>query len=210
MSEEIVAEKPAKRVTEYTTVEMGDGRKVEFAGKRKLSKEVMIDREAKTVALRLDFRNGETRTVVPHEDLVLDLIGHGLSQKIGDEAAGEENVDDMVLAIDNAVERHAAGSWSTRKEGEGAGGSFSGASVVIRAIMEATGRDQPTVKAFLDKKLAEAEAKGEKLTRQALYTSFRNPESKTGKIIQRLEAEKAQKNSKLNADAEVAELAAME
>ena len=201
---EVVAEKPVKKEVVRTTVEMKDGRKVEFAGKRKMSKDVLIDRDSGKVKLRLDFVNGETRTIEPHPDLLLDLIGHGLSQKIGDEAAGEAEVDDMVLAIDNAHANHKEGKWSSRVAGEG--GGFSGASVVIRAIMEASGKDQEAVKAFLEGKIAAAEAKGEKLTRQALYQSFRNPNSKTGQIILRLEQEKAAKKTGVNADDLLGEL----
>lgn len=194
---EVVQEKPAKKVVERVTVEMADGRKVEFAGKKQMLKEVLLDRENGKVALRIDFRNGETRTFEPHDDLILEFIGHGMSQKYGDEAAGETDVDDMVVALDAIHERLADAKWSGR---EGTGDGFSGASVVIRAIMEATEKDQATVKAFLQKKLDTAAAKGEKLTRQDLYKSFRNPGSKTGQIILRMEQEKAAKGNKLDAD----------
>ena len=47
---------------------------------------------------------------------------------------------------------------------------------------------------------------GEKLTRQELYSSFRNPASKTGQIIKRLEEEKAAKATKFSADDLLAEM----
>jgi len=204
MSEEIVTEKAPKKVVERTTVEMSDGRKVEFTGKKKLVKEVLIDQEAGTVSVRFDFVNGQTRTFPVHgSKLMLEFAGHGASQKIGDEAAGEDDVDDMVVAIDNIITRLSDGNWSGRKEGDG----FSGASVVIRAVAEVTGKTIEQVKAFLESKLAAAEAKGEKLTRQALYSSFRNPNSKTGQVILRMEQEKAQKANKVNADELLSELA---
>ena len=49
------------------------------------------------------------------------------------------------------------------------GGGVSGASIVVQAICEATGKDLATVKAYLEKKLAA----DPDLTRRALYDSFR-------------------------------------
>ena len=78
---------------------------------------------------------------------------------------------------------------------------------LIKAIVEASGKSVEDIKAFLDAKLETAKAKGEKLTRQALYASFRNPTSKVGQIIRRLEEEKAAKSSAVDADAVLGELA---
>lgn len=199
-----VVEKPAKKEVVKTEVTMTDGRVVTFAGKKKMVKDVLVDHEHGHVAVRFDFVNGETRTFKVGPELRLNFAGHGASQKIGDEAAGEEDVDDMIVAIDAIMERLHRGEWSAKREGSGDG--FSGASVVIRAIAEVTGKDAAAVKAFLDGKLAQAEAKGEKLSRQELYKSFRNPNSKTGQVILRMEQEKAAKSNKVNADELLGEL----
>lgn len=65
---------PARPKTEYLEVKMEDGRTVSFAGKRKLNKETLIDDskiviegdvmqiQAGAVSIRMDFRNGTTRT----------------------------------------------------------------------------------------------------------------------------------------------------
>ena len=194
--------KVAKTETVREAVELTDGRTVEFAGKRKLRKEVII--EGGAVSVRFDFRNGETRTFTVPESLLLDCAGHGASQKIGDDVAGVDDIDDMVVGIDAMIARLNAGSWSAeRAEGDG----FSGASVVIKAIAEVTGKSIDAVKTFLQSKLDQAAAKGEKLTRQALYKSFRNPASKTGQVIQRLELEKTSKSS-VNSDDLLGELEA--
>jgi hypothetical protein len=198
MTEVVEKAAAAKREVVRTEVTMSDGRVVSFAGKKKMVKEVIIDAEHHHASVRFDFLNGETRSFKIGHDLMLQFAGHGASQKIGDEAAGEEDVDDMVIAIDAVMERLSKGEWSARREGGGDG--FSGASVVIRAIAEVTGKDIAAVKAFLDGKLAQAEAKGEKLSRQELYKSFRNPASKTGQVILRMEQEKASKSNKVNAD----------
>lgn len=196
--------KPAKKPVEKEVVKMTDGRSVEFAGKRKMLKEVVLSDGG--VSVRFDFRNGETRTFTVPQELMAQFAGHGASQKIGDETAGVDDLEDMVVGVDTIIERLAKGEWSaTREEGDG----FSGASVVIKAIAEASGKTADQVKAFLQAKLDGAKAKGEKLTRQALYKSFRNPNTVTGKIIQRMELEKASKGG-VNSDDLLSELGANE
>lgn len=223
-----VAEAPAavaakKPKTEVTQVTMSDGRSVGFSGKRKMVKETIID-ESKialdgdtvtlstgAVSVRIDFRNGETRLWAVPVKLVAKAVGHGGEQKLGDETAGEEKVEDMVIAVDDLLTTLNAGDWNRKGEA----GGFSGASVVIRAIMEATkaadgtgGKSVEEVKAFLQKKLDAAVAKNEKLSRKDLYDSFRNPNSKTGQIIERLEREDRAKNNKVDADSALSELGA--
>lgn len=197
---------PAKAPVERTEIQMDDGRKVSFAGKRQADKTVEVNAD-NTVTVRVDFRNGKTVALTTGqlaESVILQAIGHGLSQKIGDEYSGEKDVDDMALAAEDMVKRLLDGDWSKARE---AGDGFSGASVVIRAICEATGKDVDFVKKFLQGKLDAAKAKGEKLTRNELYASFRNPASKTGAIIKRLEEEKLTKASKVNSDELLGELA---
>ena len=184
---------------EVTPVSMTDGRIVNFTGKRKLNKDYEFTPDG--VVCRFDFRNGETRSLAITKDspLLFQFAGHGALQKVGDESAGEPEVDDMVIATDAMLGRLSAGEWGReRKTGDG----FAGASIVIRAVMEVTGKDQTAVKAFLDKKLETTPG----LTRAALYASFKNPTSKTAAIIQRLENEKLTKNSKVDTDELLAEL----
>lgn len=190
-----VTKTPAKPATTYEAVTMEDTRVVQFPGKRQVDKEVLPDG-----SVRFDFRNGATRTVSASalsDDIKIRLIGHGLSQKCGDEYSGVKNIDDMVLAVESMSERLGKGEWSTARE---AGDSFSGASIVIRAICEVTGKTVADIKAFLSKKLDTAKANGEKLTRADLYASFRNPSSKTGPVIERMEREERAKKSSVNAD----------
>lgn len=211
-------EAPTKKAkTEVTTVKMSDGREVGFAGKRRMVKETLIDDskiavdgntitlEDGAVSIRLDFRNGETRTWAVPVSLVAKTCGHGGEQKLGDETAGDESIDDMLINVDDLLGRLRQGEWRTAAR---EGGGFSGASVVIRALMEASGKTQEQIKDFLQKKLDAAAAKGEKLSRQDLYNSFRNPNSKTGQIIERLEREARSKASKVDSDAALAELEA--
>ena len=189
---------PAKAKTEYTNVTMTDGRTVAFPGKRQMSKEI-IKEEDGHVSVRFDFVNGATLSLSSRQltpEIAQQCFGNGISQKVGDETAGVAKVDDMVLAAEAMIERLIGGDWG---KGKVAGDGFSGASVVIRAICEVKGKSVDVVKAFLKKKLDDAKAKGEKLTRADLYNSFRNPESSTGAVIERLEREERAKSAKLSA-----------
>ena len=196
--------KTKKAPTEVENVTMADGRVVGFAGKRKMVKE--INAEAGTG--QFDFRNGESRTFTIPEGLLRDFAAHGASQKIGDETAGVESVDDMVVAVDTIIDRLLKGEWTATRA---AGDSFAGASIVIRAICEVTGKPVDEIKAFLQGKLdtskAAAEATGAKaLTRKELYDSFRKPGTRTAEVIDRLEKEKLAKTSTVEAEDLLAEL----
>jgi len=220
MSNGTEAQVSAKKKTEITTVKMSDGRDVSFAGKRKVLKEtlideskVMIDGDTVTLAdgavqIRIDFRNGQTRTYPLSLRLLAKYAGHGGEQKFGDELASPADKpmseDDMVIALDDLHNQvNLQGDWSAVREG---GGGFAGASVVVRALVEASGKTIEEIKAFLQGKLDRAKANNEKLSRKELYDSFRDPNSKVGKIVKRLEEERLSKEAKIDADAALAEL----
>jgi len=208
-----MAEVETKSKTEYVTVTMTDGREVQFAGKRKVNKETLVD-ESKmaveegvaqfsegAVSIRMDFRNGETRTIALPLAMLAKFAGHGAEQKFGDELATSADKplseDDMVIAIDDLTALVQAGKWGAGRAA--GGGGVSGASTVVLAIMEATGKDAATVKAYLQKKLDS----DKDLTRRALYDSFRVAGTKTGIIIKRLDEAKLAKTAKVDADAEL-------
>lgn len=209
MSETQAAETKAKRPeTVYEKIQMEDGRAVEFAGKRKLDKTVTVDLEKNAVEVRFDFRNGRTLTIGSAQlsnEVLLRALGHGLSQKCGDNAAGVEEVDDIVIAVEDVIKQLTAGTWGLVRE---AGDSVAGAFVVIRAVCEVTGKSITEVKDFLQKKLDTAKAAGQKLSRQELYASFRRPGTKTAEVIKRIEEEKASKASKVNVDDLLGEIGA--
>lgn len=187
MSEENGTAAP-KQKAEVAIVTMHDGREVGFAGKRKMLKSTHID--GTKVSVRLDFRNGETREFVLPDALLLQFAGHGAEQKLGDETAGEDDVDDMVLSIDSLIERLNAGEWRTARE---PGNSMAGTSVLLQALVEASGKTVEEVKAFLkDKKPAEKIA-------------LRNS-AKLQPIVQRIESEKASKNAKVDTGGLLAEI----
>lgn len=205
MSEQ-VTETTAKPKTEYEDVTMETGETVKFPGKRQLVKTVTIDPEEETVAVRFDLRNGRVIQVSSSDistTTLLSALGHGISQKCGDECAGLKEVDDMALAIEEMVDRLKKGEWTATRE---ASDSFSGASVVIRAICEVSGKTPEEVKTYLQKKIDSAAARGEKLTRNQLYRSFRSTSSPTGAVIARMEQEALEKSSKVSAKDLLAEL----
>lgn len=202
--------KPKKAAPEVVAVTMEDGRVVEFTGKRSMLKEIVVGDNS--VSVRFDFRNGQSLTAVVPAQHELYAAGHGYAQKLGDEVAGAKDEagnpisdEDKYLAIE-ALHNRLNDSNDWNKVAEGGGGSVSGASVVLKAIMEVSGKSLADVKAFIEKKLADAEARGQKLSRQALYASFRNPTSKTGQVIERLEKDKKQKAPAIDADELMAEM----
>lgn len=205
---ETVATPAKKPATVYTKVTMEDGREVNFAGNRKSDKTILLDDSGKAIGVRFDFLSGATRSLMFSEVPELTLwyaAGHGIAQKAGDEYSGVKEVDDMVLSVEEIFARLRAGDWAAARE---AGDSTAGASIVIKALMEVTGKPIEFIKDFLNKKLEAAKAKGEKLSRQDLYNSFRNPTSKTGVVIKRLEEEKLAKANKVDAGDLLAEMTA--
>lgn len=174
----------AKREVTIIPVTMSDGRVVEFAGKRKMLKQAVIADNG-SISLRIDFINGQTRLLPLNPTLYAQYAGHGAEQKFGDECAGLEDVDDMVLAVDKLHERvNEQGQWNMRREGSG----FAGTSVLARALAELYGKPIEAIKAFLsDKTTAEKNAlRG-------------NPKVKP--IVDRIESEKAKKGPTIDSDA---------
>ena len=174
----------ARQETQYNAITMLDGRLVEFAGKRKMQKNAVFGEDG-SIKIRLDFINGETRHVSLRDDMLSQYAAHGAEQKLGDEIAGLEDVDDCVIAIDALMDRLDAGNWAVKRE---PGSSLAGTSVLARALVEHTGKDIATIKAFLAGK-----SQSEKVAMRS--------NGKILPIIQRLEAAKAKKVSTVDTDA---------
>lgn len=182
------APKTAKSKAEAETVNMKDGRLVDFAGKRRMIKESFVGDDG-TISVRLDFRNGQTRTMVLQEALMKKYAAHGAEQKLGDETAGVDDVEDMILAIDDLIERLDKGEWTSRAEGSG----IAGTSILLRALVEFTGKPIETIKAYL------------KTKSQKEKVALRNNKD-VKPIIDRLEAEKASKGAQVDTGALLSEL----
>ena len=178
----------AKQETQIETVVMQDGRAVDFAGKRKLLKESLVGDDG-SVQIRLDFRNGETRLFTLPGNLMARFAAHGAEQKLGDEIAGTDDVEDCVLAVDNLIDRLYNGEWSVKRETNG----MAGTSVLMRALVEHTGKTPEQIKAFLSGKS------------QAEKVALRN-NPKIKPIVDRIEAEKASRKTNVDTDALLGEL----
>lgn len=187
-----VPEAPASSVEK---VLMKDGRTVEFSGApnapraRKLLKDTLFEEGSGHPIVRLDFRNGETRLFRIPESLLLKFAAHGAEQKLGDETAGESDVDDMVLAVDALIDRLNKGDWSTKREG-----GMSGTSVLLKALVEIKMVKDPSltledatqrIKDFLSQRS------------QAEKVALRNSDA-VKPIVERIEAEKLAKSAKVD------------
>lgn len=174
---------------EKIAVTMTDGAVVQFNKKQKLVKTSTIS-DAGEISIRLDFLNGQTRNFVVPSSLLARFAAHGAEQKLGDAIAGETDIDDAVLSIDDLIARLSAGDWNTVR----ASGAFSGASVLLQALVEASGKTKEDITAFLATK-----TQAEKL---ALRRS-----AKLKPIIERIEAEKSSKSkSSVDTDSLLGEL----
>lgn len=170
-------------------VKMTDGREVEFAGKRKLLKESIFNEDGTLQGIRLDFRNGETRFFVIPGALFYRFAAHGAEQKLGDETAGIDDVDDQVLEVDELITRLNNNEWNVKREG----GGMAGTSILLKALVEFSGKTVEQIKEFLKSK-----SQAEKL-------ALRNhPQVKT--IIDRIENEKLAKSAKVDTGALLASL----
>lgn len=160
---------------EKIPVTMDDGSIVHFNKKQRLVKTSTISEDG-SISVRLDFSNGATRFFTPRSDLIAKFAAHGIEQKLGDATAGEANTDDALLSVDDLIARLNNGEWTATR----AAGAFTGTSVLIRALVEVSGKSIEDVKAFLANK-----TQAEKL---ALRRS-----DKLRPTIERMEAEKASK-----------------
>ncbi len=185
------------------TVIMTDGRSVEFTGRTRLIKTILISGDE--VAVRFDFRNGQTATYpVPNKHRQY-AAGHGWSQKFGDHVAGMKDEvtkepasdEDMFLALESLYNDLLQGEWNKVKSGDG---TVSGASIILRALAQFYGKSVAVVKQILEDKLAEDKARGGDLSRKAMYASFRNPDTELGQLILSMEAEKKKPKTAVNLD----------
>jgi hypothetical protein len=185
MPETTETTKPATP-TAVEAIPMEDGSIVNFTGKRKLVKEAEVTAQG-TIKLRLCFRNGAVREEIftPDAGTYAKAAAHGYLQKFGDECAGVNDLDDMVQAIDELLVRVNKGEWTSKRE---AGSGNSGASVLARALVEASGKTAEEIKEFLASK-----SQAEKIALR------NNPKIKV--IVDRLEAEKlAKKGGGIDSD----------
>lgn len=171
-------------------VKMDDGRTVPFAGKRKAIKS--SDFANGEVQVRIDFRNGTSKLFSIPKDMTHKAACHGGEQKYGDSYAGLDDVEDMIAACEKVQENLSKGDWTSRVEGSG----IAGTSVLARALAEL----QPSKTMDAIKEWLKTKSQADKMALRA--------SSKLKGIIERLEAEKVAKASKVDTNALFAELGA--
>jgi hypothetical protein len=210
MTEATETQNATKSKTFYEEVTMEDGRKVQFAGKlgekgaRRQLKEAIFDSDGNWIGSQFDFRNGKTLTfAAPSADvkivsggatggrfLLQQLAAHGSLQKIGDETAGVTSIDDMVLAVEETIDLLNKGEWGAEREG---GGGMAGTSILMKALVEHTGKTVDAIKTFLKGKT------------KAQKDAMKN-DKRLKPIVDRLEAEEAAKAAHVNTEALFGEL----
>lgn len=180
---------------EVISVQLNDGRKVDFGLKQKMKGDLLIpgiDGYNGPVAVRFDYISGETRTFPVPEQHRDYSSAHGYKQKLADWVAGLKDndgnpadADDVLL---NMEELHTRLSGSPDWNATPTGGGGTGGTIVLKAFMELTGKTLVDAKAVIEAKLKATEG----LTRQALYASLRKTEQ-LKPIIAKLEAERDSK-----------------
>lgn len=105
-----------------------------------------IDTDAQTVTF--DFSDG-TQTVVAvadlPEDIKVQLMLHGASQKLGDSYSGSESIEQAKAAFAAVLKQLQDGEWTVR--GTSSGGAR--VTVLAEAIQRVTGRDLSEVTEML-------------------------------------------------------------
>jgi len=165
--------------TEERVVKLSDGRTQTFPGKQQMKKEA-FEKEG-NLFVRFDFCNGQTILYMLPSALYQQFALYGAKQKLGDSAAACKSVDDMYEAVSTIANRlQSENDWNAKRESTG----FSGAGVVVRALMEYKSRTREQVQDWIERKLAENES----LSRRKLYAQLRATEA-LKPIITRLEAD---------------------
>ena len=102
------------RWLEVEPVLMTDGRIVDFPGKRRIWKSSYLNGIGR-VCVRLDFRNGVTRTITLRPDMMSRYAAHGAEQKLGAEFASVKDIDKAVSAVDELIAQLDKGEWSKKR-----------------------------------------------------------------------------------------------
>lgn len=132
--------KPAKSVPR--PIIMADGRTVEFAAKRrKLTSGEYKDNQ---VHIRLDWENGvslrfKSPTITGLTGVNVNALIHGYEQKLADESAGVEKIDDAIEGTRQLIERLSKGDWNTKADPN----SLAGAGLLVRAMVRAFPQQTP-------------------------------------------------------------------
>lgn len=132
MNDQITAENaPGSAITPVT---MQDGRVINFSGNRKVKKTLSINDQA--VSIAFDYRDGQSRHYTIPPELLVRFAADGAVVKLG---AAQTAAD-----LDLLTARLTSGQWHDRTSG-----GLSGTSILVRALVKATGKTLAEVQALL-------------------------------------------------------------
>ena len=136
--------------SETRAITMLSGLIVEFGEKQRMKKAHGQSPDGK-VWVQIDFDNGET--VVVNVDPVsktgLAACGHGLSQKLGDAAAGADNTNDAFESVLEIANRVSNDEWF--KASEAGTGTAKGSSELVEALVVVLSQSKDVVRGMLSK-----------------------------------------------------------
>jgi hypothetical protein len=169
------------------------------------------------LAVRLDYSNGETRLFqIPGAEIVIQMMeemeltdvekarvkflfkasAHGIEQKLGDEMAyqpkkdgsePEPTLEDKIEWVDELAGRLSGLEWNVAREG--GGGGLAGASTLIQALAELSGKTKEEMRDFLKTAGKDADGKPAPLSREERAAIRRVPAIKAK--IEEIEAAQA-------------------
>lgn len=167
---------------ENRKITMNNGSVIEFGEKQRMKKAHSVGADGQ-VTVVIDFDNGESVavTVSPTSATGLAACGHGLSQKLGDAAAGADNTNDAFESVLEIASRLSNDQWFKVSEG-GTASSAKGSSELVEALVVVLGQTKDAVRTMLGQL-----SQGDKM---ALRKTPRVAE-----VIERLKAERAPSKS---------------
>lgn len=172
-------------------VQMEDGSTKNFPPKWKAIKESKSHNGG--IDVTIYFVDGRVRKYHAPASVVHAAAASGVEHKFAAAYTGAENVDDMIEACEALQANLTKGDFTTRVEGQG----FAGASVLMRALMEYSGKTREQVEAALA-------GYPQALKMQMRSSTKPNAAGITLKsIVDRIETERAQKRQEKKPNAEV-------
>lgn len=93
-----------------------------------------------------DGRSVSVETAELSEDMITNLVVHGILQKVGDSYAGAKTVEEAFEKCSALVERLLAGDWKTVR----ASGGKRRQTILLRALVRASGEDEDSCATVLD------------------------------------------------------------
>ena len=117
-------------MTNHISIQMNDGRTVQFTERRKIVRSLSLDNGA--IIGCFDFNNGETVRIriEPDNPVYSSLAAVGLESKVTSNVYKNEDIEDIIEAVKASKENLENGIWLARTKDE-----FTGYSVLAKALI---------------------------------------------------------------------------